>query len=64
MNTPPEILIKKAMEARQNAYAPYSSFRVGAALLCKDGLCLLKYLGVGCDICSDLNGYGIACINK
>lgn len=29
--------IKKAMEARKNAYAPYSKFNVGAALVCKDG---------------------------
>ncbi|MGI6669930.1 MAG: cytidine deaminase [Acetivibrionales bacterium] len=26
-------LVKKAMEARQNAYSPYSKFKVGAALL-------------------------------
>ena len=32
-----EILIQKAKEAMQNAYAPYSSFKVGAALLCSDG---------------------------
>lgn len=30
-------LVKKAMEARQNAYSPYSRFKVGAALLAGDG---------------------------
>lgn len=30
-------LIKKAIEGRENAYAPYSKFKVGAALLLKDG---------------------------
>ena len=33
----PEELMKYAKEAMQNAYAPYSDFRVGAALLCADG---------------------------
>ena len=32
-----EILFEKAKEAMKNAYAPYSSFMVGAALLCADG---------------------------
>ena len=32
-----EYLIKKAHEAKEFAYAPYSNFKVGAALLTKDG---------------------------
>lgn len=30
-------LISEAFEARKRAYTPYSHFKVGAALLCKDG---------------------------
>lgn len=30
-------LIKEAAKARENAYVPYSKFKVGAALLTKDG---------------------------
>ena len=30
-------LMQMAIEARKKAYAPYSDFRVGAALLCKNG---------------------------
>ncbi len=29
--------IKEAFEAKEKAYAPYSNFKVGAALLCSDG---------------------------
>lgn len=32
-----ERLIKEAFEAQKKSYAPYSSFQVGAALLCSDG---------------------------
>lgn len=33
----PEALIQQALEARKQAYAPYSRYRVGAAVLCEDG---------------------------
>lgn len=32
-----KLLMTKAQEARKNSYTPYSHFRVGAALLCKNG---------------------------
>lgn len=37
MNIEPEKLISAARAARENAFAPFSGFRVGAALLSKDG---------------------------
>ena len=33
----PEKLVEMAIEAMQHAYAPYSGYQVGAALLCADG---------------------------
>lgn len=30
-------LIKLAIKARQNSYSPYSNYKVGACLLCKNG---------------------------
>ena len=32
-----KMLVDAALEARENAYSPYSEFCVGAALLCADG---------------------------
>lgn len=36
-NVQNSMLIEKAMQARKMAYAPYSNYQVGAALLCADG---------------------------
>jgi cytidine deaminase len=36
-NSQRDALIKAACEVRQNAYAPYSNYRVGAAILVADG---------------------------
>ena len=41
----PEQLVEKAKEAMLLAYAPYSGYKVGAALLCADGT-----LYTGCNI--------------
>jgi len=32
-----ERLVQSALEAREQSYAPYSSFSVGATILCEDG---------------------------
>jgi cytidine deaminase len=32
-----QALVERALQARRNAYAPYSKYQVGAALLCVDG---------------------------
>ena len=45
-------LIQAAWEARANAYAPYSQFRVGAALLASDGR-----IFTGCNV--DILSYGL-----
>ena len=41
----PNELLERAAEAAGNAYAPYSDFQVGAALLCADGTVF-----VGCNV--------------
>jgi cytidine deaminase len=52
-----EKLVKEAAAAAQNAYAPYSNFRVGAALLFDDGTittgCNVENISYSLTICAE-----------
>lgn len=52
-----EELIKAAQEAKERAYAPYSRYAVGAALLTKDGHihtgCNIENTSYGATICAE-----------
>ncbi|WP_372369676.1 cytidine deaminase [Candidatus Uabimicrobium sp. HlEnr_7] len=47
-------LIEEAKKVRKNSYAPYSKFKVGAALLCEDG-----DIYVGCNV--ENASFGLTC---
>ncbi len=59
-----ERLIEMAWEARENAYAPYSNFKVGAALLSTDGQifpgCNVENISYGLTNCAERVAIGAA----
>jgi len=58
-NTIVEKLFEEAMKTRENAYAPYSNFKVGACLLSEDGEiftgCNVENASYGLSICAERN---------
>ena len=59
MGMTPKALMAEAVKARRRAYAPYSRFPVGAALLTKDGRifhgCNVENVSFGLTICAERN---------
>ena len=59
MNVSPEKLLEEAERARERARAPYSKFKVGAAVLTRDGKivrgCNVENASFGLSICAERN---------
>ena len=60
----PETLIEYAIDAMERAYAPYSGFTVGAALLCGDGAvyqgCNIENASFSPTICAERTAFAKA----
>lgn len=60
-NEQKQLLIDKALEARENSYSPYSNFCVGAALLTADGEIILgtnvENASYGATICAERSAF-------
>ncbi|MBQ1624749.1 MAG: cytidine deaminase [Erysipelotrichaceae bacterium] len=56
-----EELIALALEAREGAYAPYSNWKVGAVLLCRDGRifkgCNIENSGFSATVCAERTAF-------
>lgn len=54
-------LVQRALDNRKNAYAPYSKFQVGAALVCADGRvfdgCNVECGSYGATICAERTAF-------
>tara|TARA_B100000965_G_scaffold127878_1_gene106434 strand:- start:309 stop:728 length:420 start_codon:yes stop_codon:yes gene_type:complete len=63
----PAALLAEAHAAREQAYAPYSRFRVGAALLCRDGSvvrgCNVENVSYGLSVCAERTAIGNAVVS-
>ena len=61
MNYSNEFLIGEAKKAREHAYTPYSNFRVGAALVTKDGKiyhgCNIENAGYSATNCAERTAF-------
>ena len=59
-----EKLLERAKQVREHAYAPYSNYRVGAALLCEGGEifagCNVENASLGLTICAERNAVAMA----